>query len=48
MSTASETAKPKPASADLALVVFGRDDAGKPHAAYFDRARPRSPKKRLT
>src|SRR3954471_13293333 len=36
MSTAPETTKPKANLAALAVVVFGRDEAGKPHAAWFD------------
>ena len=38
MSTTSETATPKPSSAAPALVVFGRDEAGKAHAAWFDQS----------
>ena len=36
MSAATEAAKPGTDAATLAIVVFGRDDAGKPRAAAFD------------
>ena len=35
MSAATEAAKPDTDAAALAIVVFGRDDAGKPHASAF-------------
>ena len=36
MSTAPKIAKPKPDPAAPAVIVFGRDEAGKAHAAHFD------------
>jgi hypothetical protein len=38
MSTAPEATNPKPSSAALAVIVLGRDDAGKAHAAWFDQS----------
>ena len=38
MSTTSETATPKPSPAAPAIIVFGRDEAGKAHAAWFDQS----------
>ena len=35
MSAATETVKPDTDAAALAIIVFGRDDAGKPRAAAF-------------
>ena len=38
MSTAPEATNPKPSPAALAVIVLGRDDAGKAHAAWFDQS----------
>ena len=38
MSTITETATLKPSPAALAVIVLGRDDAGKAHAAWFDQS----------
>src|SRR4051794_6346777 len=38
MTTAPKTAKPQPDPAAPALIVFGRDEAGKAHAAFFDQS----------
>src|SRR3954471_18731903 len=38
MSAIIEMATPKPSPAAMALVVFGRDEAGKAHAAWFDQS----------
>ena len=38
MSTAPEITKAEATAAVPALVVFGRDEAGKAHAAYFDQS----------
>ena len=38
MTTAPKTAKPKPAPATPALIMFGRDEANKAHASWFDQS----------
>src|SRR4051812_6498488 len=38
MSTGPEATNPKPSPAAPAIVVFGRDEAGKAHAAWFDQS----------
>src|SRR4051812_20984121 len=38
MMTTTETANPKPSSAAPAIIVFGRDEAGKAHASWFDQS----------
>jgi hypothetical protein len=38
MSTITETTTLKPSPAAIAIIVFGRDEAGKAHASWFDQA----------
>jgi hypothetical protein len=48
MSTITETTTLKPSPAAIAIIVFGRDEAGKAHASWSIRPRLRWLKRPLT